>query len=437
MLRSLVLGAAFLLTLSASPSPAAPASPSPAAPASPSPSGPATPSSGLAGALASVPDTADAREQPVGYVDYRAVELARPGAARPTSFAELESLRATKDPSAALWLAANQGVSSGSGNLLRYMNVGGLAWPTLLGFDFFDVDREVDFGAPPSNGLVLDGRFDPSAIAAALASRGYSATDVDGRTLLCGADGCDSGTQSHIDQLNPQNPFGGDLGRVEPLGVSATELESSASGDVVRAMLATAAGDAPSLGEDPDYRAAAEAMAADRPVIQATLVPGDLVTADLAGLLLQGGDATKSEVEHLAATFQPIPAYQLLAFSDGATSTEQIAQIGLVYTDAADAQKAVDVIPGRIDTLPSLMADMPLRQLLDDRGVTSVDAKVVPSSDGTRSVAVITLHAPLASEQPDPATGLTTSSSLVYDLLTTMLSRRDLLWLAPTLPTAN
>ncbi len=80
---------------------------------------------------------------------------------------------------------------------------------------------------------------------------------------------------------------------------------------------------------------------------------------------------------------------------------------------------------------------MPLRQLLDDLGVTSVEGQVAPSSDGTKWVAVISLRAPLASDQPDGSTGLLTSSSLVYDMLANMLSTRDLLWFTPELPAVN
>ena len=119
--------------------------------------------------------------------------------------------------------------------------------------------------------------------------------------------------------------------------------------------------------------------------------------------------------------------------ADGASDAEQIVRVGLVYEDPADAQQAVDVIAERLDTLPSPVTRTPLRQLLDDRGVTSVEKSVVPSSDGTRSVALLEFRAPIAS-RPDPANGFLQGSSMVYDTLARMVSARDLLWLAPTLP---
>ena len=430
MLRGLVMCAT--LVLAALPSPSIAPAPAPSIATGMPSLAPGVPS-GLADALDRVPS--DARDQLVSFVDYRAVESARPGAATPMSYAALDALRAADDPSARLWMAAYQGIASGSSELPQYLTLGGPDWPRLLGFDFFDVDRDIAFGAPPSNGAALFGRFDPASIATAFAARGYTATEESGRTLLCSStDGCDGGTQLHIDQLDPRNPFGGKLGRAEPLGVSAAELDSSASGETMRAMLDTASGATPSLGADPGYRAAAEAASTGATVLQATLVPGAMVSADLASLLIQGGDATRTELEQIAASFTPIPAYDLLVFADGASDTEQIVRVGLVYQDAASAQEAADAIPGRIATLPSLVTREPLQQLFDDRGVSSVESRVVPSSDGTRFVALVTLRAPLASSEPDSGTGLLQSSSIVYKTLVNMLLSRDSLWLAPTLP---
>jgi hypothetical protein len=434
MLRRLVLCAtvaalAFSSLVTAVPSAAAE---SPSAPASTSPDA----ALAFADALARVPNTGDTRSQFIGYVDYRAVEAARPGAARPTSWAALEALRAADDPSARLWTAAYMGIASGSSDLLRAAMTGGDRWPDLLGFDFFDVDRAISFGAPPADGDVLFGRFDPAAIASAFARRGFTATDEGGgRTLLCGQGGCDAGAEIHADRRDPSNPFGGMLGRDEPLGVSATELDSSAALATVYRIMDAPLGTTPALGDDPSYRAAAETASADGTLIQATLVPGETIPADLTAALVFGDDAMKAELDRIAGTFTPIPAYDLVLFSDGATDSEQIIRIGLVYENAADAQEAVDAIPGRLDTLPSLVTRTPLKQLFDDRGVTSVEGRVVPSSDGARSVALFTLRAPLASNEPDPGTGRVTSSSLVYRMLVNMLFTRDLLWLAPALPT--
>lgn len=423
MLRILVVSAAIVLALA----------PAGGSAADPSP-GTAAPGIALIDALSRVPDVPDVRQQLVSYVDYRQVETTRPGAAQPSSYAELEALRASEDVATALWNAAYMGIASGSSDLLRWLFAGAGSWPTLLGFDFFDVDREIFFGSPPGDGLALLGRFDPDAVARAFAARDYTATEVRERTLLCGPGGCDSGLQLDLERRDPGNPFGGQLGRLEPLAVSTSDLLSSASGDTVRAMLAAADGTAPSLASDPAYRAAAEAVAAEVPVTQATLIPSALVGADVVGMLLVGGEEAKARLEAIAATFEPIPPPELIAFSDAATSSEQIATIALVYRDAVDARRAADVVPERLETMESVRVLRPIRDLLDERGVGPVAGQVWTSADGSRSVAVITLRAPLPAAEPDPGTGTLMSSSLTYRMLVDMLTSRDTMWLAPELP---
>ena len=282
--------------------------------------------------------------------------------------------------------------------------------------------------------MALLGRFDPEAIARAFAARDFSATEVGRRTLLCGPGGCDSGLQFDLERRDPDNPFGGQLGRLEPLAVSTSDVLSSASGDTLRAMLAAVDGTVPSLASDPAYRAAAEALAAEAPVTQATFVPSVLVGADVVGMLLEGVEEAMARLEAIAATFEPIAPPELVAFGDAATSSEQIATIALVYRDAEDARRAAEVIPERLETMESVRDRRPIRDLLDERGVGRVQGQVRTSADGSRSVAVIALRAPLPIGEPDPGTGMLTASSPVYRLLVNMLTSRDTLWLAPQLP---
>ena len=333
-------------------------------------------------------------------------------------------------------MAAWHGISSGSGKLLRGLLRSGATWPGLLGLDFFDVDSELAFGAPPSDGIVLSGDFDPGAIGQAFTARGYTGSDVDGHTLWCPAAGCESGPSIDFEARNPDNPFGGDLGRNEPMAVSATDLLGSAGFATVQGMLAAAGGSTPSLAERPAYRAAAEAVDPDVRLIQASLVPGDWLAADVAGLLMgsESLEEAKARLAELASTFEPIPPYELVAIVDGATATEQVVSVALVYGSAEDAAIAADVIPRRLETMESQAAGQPFRELLAGRGVSSVTGRAVPSGAGGRATALIELRAPLASDQPDPDSGKLTASSLVYRMLMDMVYRRDTMWLAPMLP---
>ena len=400
------------------------------------PAAAAEPGAALLEALARVPDTSAATDQLVSFVDYRAAEAARPGAAQPSSFSQWQALRDAGDPSYGLWMAVWQGIGSGSGDLLRGLLRSGATWPGLLGFDFFDVHSELAFGAPPSDGIVLSGDFDPGAIGRAFTARRYTGSDVVGHTLWCPAAGCESGRSIDFEARNPDNPFGGDLGRNEPMAVSATDLLGSADIATVQGMLDAASRSAPSLAERPAYRAAAEAVEPDVRLIQASMVPGYWLEADVAGLLMgsESPEATKALLEKLASTFEPIPPYELVVIADGATATEQVVSVALVYDRAVDAAVAADVIPRRLETMESLAQGQPLREMLASRGVSSVTGRVVTSSLGDKATAVIVLRAPLASDQPDPDSGRLTASSLVYRMLMEMVYRRDALWLAPTLP---
>ena len=168
-------------------------------------------------------------------------------------------------------------------------------------------------------------------------------------------------------------------------------------------------------------------------------MPGAWLAADVAGLMLESGspEAAKALLAELASTFVPIPPYELVAIVDGATATEQVVSIALVYDRAEDAAVAADVIPRRLDTMESLALRQPLSEVLASRSVSSVTSRVVTSSVGDRATALIELRAPLASDQPDPDSGRLTPSSLVDRMIMDMVLRRDALWLAPMLPTVG
>ena len=225
-------------------------------------------------ALGSVPDTLDLRQQLVSWIDYAALVESREGAAHPASIEALLALLDAKDPAARLWMAALNGAASGSGRLLRYLFDGGPEWPRMVGFDFTDVRSELAFGQPPGDGIVLQGEFDPDRIGAALSARDFTSTDAGPFTLWCRSDGCDKGLEVDVAGRDPADPFGGELGRRQPLAVSEGTLLSSAAIDTVDAMLAATVDAGPSLADDGSYAAVAEAMAAEGTLIQATLVPG-------------------------------------------------------------------------------------------------------------------------------------------------------------------
>jgi len=390
---------------------------------------------GLLEALARVPDTAAVRDSLVSYLDQETLVATRPAAAQPASIAEALALLETDDPAASLWLAAFSGASSGDAGLLRGLVMAG-GWPQEVGFDLLDVDRHLSFGTPPSDGSVLLGDFHPEQITEAFAERGYTASGAGERTLLCGPAGCDAGMDVDLASADRSLPFGGEIGRSEPLAVSAHEILNSADIATLEAMLAAAGGEVDSLADDPDYRALALAGAPAVPLVQATFLPGGMLGLgpDIYRVLGGSPEAATELLTRLDETFEPMPAAEAVAILDGATDTEQVVTIALAYENEADAAIAADILPRRLGTLPAASYEATLAELLADRGVTSVAGSVQPASEGTSAVARVEVRAPLPSAEPDPATGAPRPSSSLYRLFADLVMRRDLLWLVPVLP---
>lgn len=378
---------------------------------------------GLLEALALVPDLPQTRTSIVSYLDQEAVAAARPGAARPGSMGELQSMLDAGDPAADLWLAAFRGVSSGDPDLLRKLGSAG-SWPEMIGFDLLDVDRHLTFGQPPTDGSVLLGEWDADAVVLALGERGFTSSPVGDRTLICGAAGCDKGLETDFENLDPGLPFGGDLGRSEPLAVSGRDILSSADIEMVEAMLAASAGETASMADDPAIRAVATAGDPGTMLIQATVLPAGL--QDLA----VGVDANTPAGDPDATT-EAMPMADAIAFLDAATESEQVVTIALAYAEEPDAAAAAEILVQRLATGRTSFDGASLQDLLDERGVDAVTATVRPAAEGTSAVARVELRAPLAGDGVDPGTGQPTASSAVYRLFTDLLMRRDAGWLLP------
>jgi hypothetical protein len=240
------------------------------------------------------------------------------------------------------------------------------------------------------------------------------------------------GLQLDLANRDPSVPFGGRLGRREPLAISDREILSSADLSIVEGMLATAAGDAPGLADDPAFRALATAPADDLTIIQATLLPGAIVLGalDLAGAI----GATPDQVETLLAdleALEPLPAPAAVAIVDGASANEQVVTIALAYHDGEDATRAADVIAERLRTVRSIRRDEPLGIVLEERGLTGIATRVTPPAATTSAAAIVELRAPLAGDEPTDSGRLAPSSAL-YRLFVDLVYSRDLLWLAPT-----
>lgn len=369
--------------------------------------------------LALVPDTPGVRETLVSYADYRAMEAVR-GIDTPTA-ADFED----RSDLSGLWIASSMGLSSGLPLHNLMLMLEGLEEAT--GFGFFDIDRSLTFGTPPGMGLVLGGNFDHESINAAFAARDFEATTQNDVTVLCGPNGCDSGTEMNLQDRNPANPFGGDFGRAEPLALlPGGLLANSANDDVLESMLAVREDEADSLADAEDYRAIVEAAADMGTVIQANFVSPMLLMLDPVSIL--GPRATAENIaalEEQLQAYNPLPPYTVAGLVDVGAGEDQIALVALAYADAEIAQAAAEEVVQRLQTGTSFVTNTPFTEVLQEREMTIDEPYVYESADTGLAIAMIPLRYPVPGNEPQDGSPTFSPSGLGYRFLINALMRRD------------
>ena len=309
--------------------------------------------------LAAVPAPLGRREtESLSYLDYldvRAAERAR-GAVTPGNSAEFDALTSDQQR---LWFAATNRLAGLSSDFLQVFRFAP-EMPQAVGFGFFDVDRLVAFGQPPLTSQLLQGRFDPDAIRTVYLTRDYAVHKIDGldAVLLRRADGKDE-LEFDLENLNPANPFGGKLGRREPLALlSETLLGQSSSWEGTLALTETFETARPSLLDIPDYRAAAEALvhssAAPELLVQAEFLRADThffgFQEPVGATLPTSAEQSQKDPrrQHLSEYQEALPPYTLAVLADGHHHGEQAALIALVYPTAEMARAAQGVLEKRV-----------------------------------------------------------------------------------------
>jgi hypothetical protein len=221
-----------------------------------------------------------------------------------------------------------------------------------VGFDFFEVEYAAAFGIPPQTGIVLVGEFDTGAVIGAHTARGYTIERQDGSgTLLCPPDGCETGKVVDIAAMDPANPFGGRLGRNEPVFVADGLILNSPDFAVLEAMIAAHEGRAESLADRPEYQALAAALP--------DIVQHSIQAFGPGGFGLPGARA--GEVNALLDS-APLPRYRFAASVGGTGSGGIFAAVVLIYADASEAAAAAAAVDVR--------ADLPLVRHFTDSSIT-------------------------------------------------------------------
>ncbi|MDL1884414.1 hypothetical protein FBR01_12260 [Anaerolineae bacterium CFX8] len=362
--------------------------------------------------LALVPDTAEVWDSaPItSYADYRVLEAAR-GISTPTK-ADFDN----RTDTARLWLAASGGLFAGfpMQYFMQYLE----GMEEAVGFGWFDVNRALSFGQPPAVGNVLAGDFDAASIAAAFTARDFTSSMTDDMTIWCGPAGCDEGQALNLRSRNPANPFGGALGREEPLAVLPGLVLNSADYSVLTAMIGTQQGEIPSLADNPLFQAAARALAARGTLRQAVFFS---VASTGFGYTMPDPDGEQPTFEG----FGTLPPYLLMVVADVVTEDQEKTYVGLVYGDRETAQAASEELVARFQVAQSARAQQPFLTLIEERGGTLGAPTMHDDLDAGAAVALLEINKPLPSNELQPDGGYA-PSALLFGLLMQSIYARDL-----------
>ena len=392
--------------------------------------------------LANVPDNATSRSE-IFFNDRKAIEATYPSAKMPVDWASFAAYRDDKGKTDSfkpidLWWKVWR--NQQSSRIAQYMGVSD-EMQNVVGFDFFTIAQEMNYGRPPQQTLQLSGAFDLGKVRAALTLQGYSQQDQAGVEVWCGPDGCDSGAKVNLKDRNPSNPFGGDLGRKWPIIVQENNLIGTPDSTVIQNHVAVKSGNAASLGSAPEYRAAVEALTKNGVLMQAYFGDGEVLSTmsqlDPA-LVATKPEQRKKILVGILNGYEPLPIYKLLAFGDIASDTKMTAETVLIYDNQADANKAAEILSRRIIGYFSLFNRRPLIDMLAERGVTEPNIQVMESNG--QYVALISFAAAKTSIDDIlamRANGESVSLGIIppgsmYRLLVSSAVHYDLGWLSTT-----
>lgn len=371
--------------------------------------------------LSFVPNAPFSHEGEIYFNDLDALISAHPGAVRPKSRAEFESLQNTNKEGVALYEAARNGATFDSPTLAPSFSFMDNIINT-VGIDLFTVSSTLEFSYSVHIGdklrdiTLLFGQFDPAAIEGAYTKRQFTKGDLEGLTLFCGPEGCDKGYIMDSKNREPSDPFGGNLGRKQPIVVTKEFVFSSPVIEVVEDMANTYLGKSPSLAQAPEYAAIADTLYQIGPVLQAIYVWPQIPVDNAEGLKL--GSPTS------------IAPYSLAALAHLADKQNQYAVVSLVYDKETDAQQAGGVIMTRIEQYqPRFVRGQSLAQALKAHG-GSLEAPRVVQSNG-KAVLLIVIRVASEPHAKDEKLGRYVPSYWLYRVLVNSLSEGKLGWLAP------
>jgi hypothetical protein len=213
--------------------------------------------------------------------------------------------------------------------------------PEVIGFDFFDIDAAMVYGADPFVGTLIhsnDAPFARSQINGALRTRGFQPMEVEtGVAWGKGGDG-----MTDINDIVLGDPFGGDVGLASRVAVldDFTVGNSFLWGILQRS--AQAQGDvAASYAELPEYQAMANALDQNDTLLQTIIL-----------------STAAAQQQQAIDEIDTLPPYILGAISDLQRDDMQIHRFTLLYDDAEFADIAAGLLPDLVTDVSGTWLDI-------------------------------------------------------------------------------
>ena len=274
------------------------------------------------------------------------------------------------------------------------------------GIDIFTVEQLLAFGQPPAQAMILQGDFDNAAITDAYTSNGWEVVSNENDiTLMCSIEGCEKGLEVNLENVGRENPFGGRLGRIEPIALADGFIFNSADIAVLEEILQVQSENTPSLADAPDIQTAVQVIAEQGLIRQTVIVAPEMVVSN--------------------------PAFDFVMIADTANlETEtQTGSIVMVYEDNEQAQNTLTAIEANLqpDGVRSERMQRPLREILDERG--ELQMQVVEANG--YSVLVVSLQAPIVMFHDTDDINRPMQSGMQFYLFLQMIFQRDTGWLNP------
>ncbi len=266
-------------------------------------------------------------------------------------------------------------------------------WKRTFGIDPFAIDRELTVGTSPDWYAILQGKFTPATVTAALQKLGFKPVQGIQPSVLSAASGVSSA------------PF------YSNLVVSDTQIMAAPSDAMIK--LATQPGNA--LIKDPAYLALVRALEGPTTIpntqlLSAALFNGaflsdKLITAQVDSALSK--NAPDQPADSAALQTAKLPRYQVAGVGYRRDDKNRYWVIALVYPDANAANQANSLFPGKLTSYVS--QQQAGRKLFTGWKVVS---KVVPSADNKFQIVTTVLQLP---EQTDVSwTEMITSRDLGF-----------------------